>query len=88
MSYLSFILVHTGPKSYIPSMTWMPLWQHFLEVRHKTCVKRWLKQKGRPSNVFAGDNQALTLLDINPYYDGLLRLKSWDFVPMLGLVDE
>ena len=34
------------PKSYVPTMTWMPTWQHFLEVRLGTCVESWVEQKG------------------------------------------
>ena len=38
--------LHTG--SQVPSMTWMPTWQQFLEVRLGTCVESWVKQKSRP----------------------------------------
>ena len=36
-----------GPKSYVPSMTWIFAWQHFLKVRLGTCVASCLKQKAR-----------------------------------------
>ena len=29
-----------GPESYVPSMTWMPTWQHILEARLGTYVLR------------------------------------------------
>ena len=38
-----------GLKSQVPSMTWMPTWQRFLEVRVGTCVESWVKQKTRPN---------------------------------------
>ena len=38
------------PKTQVPTMTWMPTWQHFLEVRHETCVARWVEQKARPNS--------------------------------------
>ena len=33
-----------SPTSQVPSMTWMPTWQHFLEVRLGTCVESWMEQ--------------------------------------------
>ena len=38
-----------GPKSWVPSITWIPTWQHFLEVRLGTCVESWAEQKARPN---------------------------------------
>ena len=34
----------------VPGMTWMPTWQHFLEVRLGTCVESWVEQKARPNS--------------------------------------
>ena len=34
----------------ILSMTWMPTWQHFLEVRLEICVKNWVEQNTRPNS--------------------------------------
>ena len=33
-----------GLKCKVPGMTWMPHWQHFLEVRFMTCVKSQAKK--------------------------------------------
>ena len=44
----------------IPSMTWMPMWQHFLEVRLGTCVESWVEQKAlntSPMNICAQNNK-------------------------------
>jgi hypothetical protein len=35
--------LHTGPQ--VASMTWMPTWQHFWEVRLGTCLESWVEQK-------------------------------------------
>lgn len=29
----------------VPSMTWMPMWQHSLEMRLGTCGESWVEQK-------------------------------------------
>ena len=39
-----------NPKSQVPTMTWMPTWQHFLEMRPGTCVASWVVQKARPNS--------------------------------------
>ena len=31
-------------------MTWMPTWQHILEVRIGTCVESWVEQKAIPDS--------------------------------------
>ena len=36
---------HMVPSLKSPSMTWKPTWQHFLEVRLRTCVESWIEQK-------------------------------------------
>ena len=36
-------------------------------------------------NIFAYNNQDSTLNDNPPYFNGFLKLKSWDFASMLGL---
>ena len=38
-----------GPKSQLPTLTWMLTCRHFLEVRPGTCVASWVVQKARPS---------------------------------------
>ena len=39
-----------NPKSQVPTMTWMPTWQHFLKMRPGTCVASWVVQKARPNS--------------------------------------
>ena len=38
-----------GPKSQVPSMTWMPTWQHFLEMRLGTSVEDWVELQAIPN---------------------------------------
>jgi hypothetical protein len=39
-----------GPKSQVSTLTWMLIWQHFLEVRLATCVESWVEQKAKPNS--------------------------------------
>ena len=71
--------LHTGSQVLVPSMTWMPTRQHFLEVRLGTCVESWVKQKARPNSqhksrecVFASNNQDHNLMMIN-----FILMVSW-----------
>ena len=41
--------LHTGPKSQVPSMTWMRTWQHLLKVRLEIGVESWLEEKATPN---------------------------------------
>ena len=73
-----------GPKSYVPSMTWMPTWEHFLEVRLGTCVESWVEQEARPNAQHSLARSLhktikIRLNEYRPYFNGFLRLKNWDF---------
>jgi hypothetical protein len=41
---------HGVPSCQVPSMTWIPTWQHILEVRIGTCVESWVERKARPDS--------------------------------------
>ena len=42
-------------------------------------------KKHESHKYFIQNNQDPTSMDIKPYCNGFLRLKSWDFASMLGL---
>ena len=105
-------------KSSIPSMTWVPTWQQFLEVRLGRCVESRSVKTPHPTSrkCCAQHNQDPqhcsywmrgrffklltvphnTVMDMNnvmsdfkksfAYFNGFLRLKSWDFASMLEFV--
>jgi hypothetical protein len=58
-----------GSSLQVPSTTWMPTCQHFLEVRLGTCVENWVERtptlNTSPANVFALNNQDPTLITFN-----------------------
>ena len=72
-------------------MTWMPTWQHFLEVKLETCVVSWITQNVRldsepKSCKYICIKQSRSNFNDNwPYFSDYLRLTSWDFASMLGL---
>ena len=39
---------HGVPSPKVSSMTWMPTWQYYFEVRLGTYIESWVKQKARP----------------------------------------
>jgi hypothetical protein len=61
----------------------MLTWQHFLEVRLGTFVESWVKQK---QLIYIKESRS-EFNDNPPYFNGFLRLESWDFACLLGLVD-
>jgi hypothetical protein len=84
---LELITSHvSSPKSYVPSMTWMPTWEHVLEVWLGTYVESWVEQKiitlfsrvctlggaaNKPNSI---QNNTLFILPTE-HYTGMFRLK-------------
>ena len=63
--------LHTGPRSQVPSMTWMPTWQHILEVRLGTCVATCQRPLFvAPSSIYMGAHT----------YTGIMCLEWFIFV--------
>ena len=65
----------------VPSMTWMPTWQHFLRVGVRTCVESRVEQKAWPNSQhkswdFLARKSRLDLIGYKPYSNDLLRLKK------------
>ena len=81
-----------GPKFYVPSLTLMPTWQHFLwwslglmlRVGSNKMLNPTLNTK--PENLITKYSQDLTKFnEYQPYFSESMRLKVWDFSSMLGL---
>ena len=56
----------------IPSMIWMPTWQHILEMKLGTCVENWVEQKLDPTLntspiIFLHKIMKIQLMIINHY---------------------
>ena len=63
------------------------------EAWYSTCVGSWVKQKDKPNSqhkpceYFCIKQSRSTFKDNEPYFNGSLMLKSWNFSSMLGLAN-
>ena len=97
MSTIECTEVGIHHKFEVPSVTGMPTWQHFLEVRIETCVESRVKQKVRfnsqhkSRHFFPWPNQNITWTDVNhPLivswgYKSRALAPYWDLLTSLGL---
>ena len=81
------LLLYTGLKSLVSSMTWMSTWQHSFggEVRLGTCVESWPNSRLKSCEYFCIKYAGSNFNDMWSCVSGVLRLKSWDIASMLGL---
>jgi hypothetical protein len=77
---------------YVPSLTLMPTWQHFLEWSLGLVLRVGLNKmlnpthNTKPENLIAKYSQDLTIFNENQEnFSDSMRLKVWNFSSMLGL---
>ena len=64
-----------------------------MEVSLGSCVECWVEQKARPNSqhkfrkYFCVKYFRSDFYDKYPYFNGFLKLRSWDFAFMLGLAN-